>query len=50
MLLRQAIAFADAELAVHQEVQAAGDAHAPARQMLVDMLQPPQQAQERQRR
>lgn len=39
--LRQALHAADRELAAHQELHAAGDAHAAAgRQALMDLLQP----------
>lgn len=42
--LRQALTAADRELAAHQELQAAGDAHAAAgRQALMELLQPVQQ-------
>jgi hypothetical protein len=41
MQLRQALHAADRELAAHQELHAAGDAHAAAgRQALMDLLQP----------
>jgi hypothetical protein len=45
MQLRQALHAADRELAAHQELHAAGDAHAAVgRQALMELLQPVHQA------